>query len=136
MTLELKQFTPSDSNYILLLLPLYHEKQDYIKELSEIPLESFYDGTGGDEKCKAIGQQIFNHYKEFAFGETIIGMEATSTIWNEIATSGKATDYILQKFVARAWKGIGDKKCRWKYNPNVAAKYRNWQIMPPSGFKK
>jgi len=129
MAFALKQFTANDSKYILLLLPLYHEKQDYIKELSNIALESFYDETGGSEKCKAIGQQIFDRYKQFSFGETLIGMEATSAIWNEIAVSGKANDHLLQQFVAGAWEGIGDENCRWKYNPNVAAKYRNWQIL-------
>lgn len=88
-------------------------EKEYVEELCSIsPLNSILDMGAGESKCKAIGQEIFDKYKQEAGGLTDAGREAVKKICNAILFS--ASDGSLRKqYVERAWDGIGDNNWRW-----------------------
>lgn len=79
---------------------------------STVPLNSILDGGEIEDKCKEIGQQIFNHYKE-AKGNSEAGRSAVVRICEAarvLASDGKDR----KAYIERAWNGIGDKNWSWQ----------------------
>ncbi len=88
--------------------------EEYIEQLSAIrPLDAILDRGPVEKRCKAIGQEIFDKYKEEAGGNSNAGRKAVVNICDSIGTH--AIDGSLRKqYIERAWDGIGDSNWRWR----------------------
>lgn len=89
-------------------------ERKYVEQLSSIkPLDSILDRDEGEARCKAIGQEIFNKYKEEAGGKSMAGKEAAQRICDAVVFI--ASDGALRKqYIERAWDGIGDANWDWR----------------------
>lgn len=87
---------------------------EYIQKLISItPLDSIIDRGEGEQSCKAIGQEIFDKYKEEAAGNSWAGKHAAVRICEAVIS--RAIDGSLRKqYIERAWDGIGDDTWRWQ----------------------
>lgn len=92
---------------------LSESEKEFVNQLNGItPMESILDEGEVEARCKAIGQEIFDKYKQENNGDSMAAKVAAQRICNSIAFT--ATDGKVRKqFVERAWAGIGDKNWRW-----------------------
>ena len=86
--------------------PLLDKIQErFLQQLLDLPLDSINDQAEGEEKCKVIGQQIFDHYKSH-----IKNADYAFTLLEEIWDNLEGP---RQKYVRTAWKGVGDSTHNW-----------------------
>lgn len=87
-------------------------KARYIKQLTDLPLDSILDQGEGQKRCKEIGQKIFDEFKKECGGQTQGGMRAVQKICKAIRTA--APDGRLRSgYIERAWHLIGDENWFW-----------------------
>lgn len=89
------------------------DEKKFADQLCALPLNSILDGGVGEAKCKALGQEIFDHFKARNYGSS----ESGKTVVVQICESMRmrATDGHLRKqYIERAWDGIGDATWRWQ----------------------
>ena len=101
------------------------KEREYIQRLAVLDLDSILDSGSVEEKCKDIGQEIFDAYKADSQGKSLVldkaakqrisnaGKEAVQKICNAIrwnCSDGK----LRQSHIERAWHGIGDEYWTWR----------------------
>ena len=84
------------------------EKQ-YVAELVSLPLHSILERGVGEKDCKALGQEIFDEFKDRAGGDSSAGREAVDRICERLTKMRR----LRKRYVERAWDGIGDSTWRW-----------------------
>lgn len=106
------------TSYICALYPLLTGSELtvdylYVQKLINITLlDSIIDQGVVEEQCNAIGQEIFNHFKQ-KYGNSGAGTEAVKRICDAVGFT--AQDGRLRKpYISRAWDGIGDLNWRWR----------------------
>lgn len=90
----------------------------FIEKLAALLPESILDGGAGQQKCKDLGQEIFDYY----YSKLIANVDSNRNIFQGIHELKK----ILEKFIRgcddghlrindikRAWIGIGNEQWRW-----------------------
>jgi hypothetical protein len=91
---------------------LNESEQEFLNRLVSFELDSILDEGEGEKKCKSLGQEIFDKYKNEKDGDSNAGKKAVQKICDAIPFSCK--DGSLRKqYIERAWNGIGDNKWRW-----------------------
>lgn len=81
---------------------------------STVAVNSILDRGDIERRCKEIGQQIFDHYKTNAQGNSEAGRSAVIRICK--AAKVLASDGAVRKaHIEHAWDGIGDANWRWQH---------------------
>lgn len=81
--------------------------------LYSVAVNDILDGKDTQKRCKEIGQEIFDHYKNAARNNSDAGMEAVKRICN--AARFLSNDGPVRKaHIEYAWDGIGDENWRWQ----------------------
>jgi hypothetical protein len=81
--------------------------------LYSVNSDSILDKGETEEKCKAIGQKIFDHYKRAADNNYEAGRNALVRICN--AARFLTRDGSKRKaHIERAWDGVGDTDWNWR----------------------
>lgn len=78
-----------------------------------MPLDAILDKGEVEKSCKAIGQEIFDRYKQEAGGSTEAGKVTAKKICEalrEYAPDGK----LRKQYIEHAWNGIGDSVWGWR----------------------
>lgn len=93
------------------------EEEQYVQELVSIkPLDSILTDKNVREKCKNLGQKIFDQAKATHKGDSNKAKDVVVRICNatRFNQSDNAKDASLRKqYIERAWDGIGDDTCPW-----------------------
>lgn len=81
--------------------------------LFSVSVNSILDGGETEKKCKQVGQEIFDHYKTAAKGDSEAGKNAVQRICEaaRVLTNDGST---RKTHIERAWDGIGDASWRWQ----------------------
>ncbi|MBA3238673.1 MAG: hypothetical protein H0T62_10060 [Parachlamydiaceae bacterium] len=86
--------------------------QLYVQKLVNItPLDSILDRGEGERKCKAIGQEIFDYFKQ-KYGNSDAGQNAVQRICEAVGHSAQ-DGHLRKQYIDRAWDGIGDNNWHW-----------------------
>lgn len=82
--------------------------------LYSVSANSLLDGGQIEAKCKQVGQQIFDHYKTKASGDSEAGRNALVRICNaaKFLTPEKS---VHKAHIEHAWSGVGDTNWRWQH---------------------
>jgi hypothetical protein len=81
--------------------------------LFSVSVDSIVDNGEGEEQCKQIGQQIFDHYKRAAEEDSEAGGRAVLRICE--AAKVLTHDGLVRKtHIERAWNGVGDVTWHWE----------------------
>jgi hypothetical protein len=84
----------------------------YVQKLINItPLDSILDRGEGERKCKAIGQEIFDHFKQ-KYGNSKAGQNAVQRICDAVGDTAK-DGHLRKQYIDRAWDRIGDNSWLW-----------------------
>ncbi len=96
-------------------IPVLSEKEvEYLNKLIELDLDSILDQGAGEKACKDLGQEIFDHFKYEANGDSYAGKKALQNIADSLPS--KCEDGRLRKeYVARAWDRVGDSEWFWMH---------------------
>ncbi|MEK7339910.1 MAG: hypothetical protein WBD50_01735 [Candidatus Rhabdochlamydia sp.] len=89
------------------------EEEQYVQELVSIkPLNSILTDKNVREKCKSLGQKVFDQAKVAHNEDSFAAKDVVVRICNAICFS--CNDGSLRKqYIERAWDGIGDDVWRW-----------------------
>ncbi|MBI3237008.1 MAG: hypothetical protein HYZ48_04845, partial [Chlamydiales bacterium] len=63
-------------------------------------------------ECKKIGQDIFDHYKAQARGDSYVAKEELQSICEEVSKRSE-NGRLRMRHIEAAWDGVGDDTCRW-----------------------
>ncbi|MFZ0566063.1 MAG: hypothetical protein WAM28_07755 [Chlamydiales bacterium] len=66
-----------------------------------------------EERCKAIGQAIFEKAKKKTRGNSMAALASLRRIYTSVGLKLNIRKEIIQ----RAWKGVGDQNCQWDMQP-------------------
>lgn len=84
----------------------------FVKRLLDLPVDSILAYPETNARCKAIGKEIFDTFKEQANGDSEAGLGAMQTISDTIAQFALDGDK-RAKYIELAWNGVGDSKMHW-----------------------
>ena len=88
------------------------KEQEYLDQLKVLPLDSILDRGAGEKKCRDLGQEIFDHFKQKADGDSYAGKDAMVNIANSLPS--QCQDGRDRKgFVSYAWDRVGDSEWYW-----------------------
>ena len=88
------------------------KEQEYVEKLKAFSLNSIIDRGSGEKACKALGQEIFDHFKHLPGGSSASGKAAMQNICNAFWFQG-GDGRLRKAFIERAWDGVGDSYERW-----------------------
>ncbi|OJU81650.1 MAG: hypothetical protein BGO10_08605 [Chlamydia sp. 32-24] len=88
-------------------------EQNFAKRIIVFPLDSILDEGEMEAKCKAIGQEAFDYFKEQANGDSLAGKEAVRNICESLPSLCE-DGRLRSQYVERAWDGIGDSNWTWR----------------------
>lgn len=110
---DTKVYVMSYENFLQRCLVNLHPICPHGQWLFSIPVNSILDRGEIENKCKQIGQQIFDHYKTAANGDSEAGRSAVVRICEaaKVLTNDGLTRYAHIEY---AWDGIGDKNWQWQ----------------------
>jgi hypothetical protein len=101
------------SSVLMMKIPELKDKADqYFKELCDLPLSSILDNDQGQKTCKAIGQKIFETFKNCPGAADDQGKQAMRHILNQLRHCPDGN--LRAESVRLAWEGIGDNANRQK----------------------
>ena len=95
------------------LAPIDTDKE-FIDQLLQLPLEGILDEGAIEERCKQIGQKIFDTYKEEEDDSSVGGFTAAQRIFDAIGSKIFYKDSLRKQYIERAWDGVGDDAIRWQ----------------------
>jgi hypothetical protein len=107
-----KVYIMSYENFLQRSLVDLHPICPHGQWLFSVPVDSILDGGETEEKCKQIGQQIFDHYKTAAKGNSEAGRSAVIRIC-EAARVLTYDGSVRKSHIERAWDGVGDLTWQW-----------------------
>ena len=92
---------------------LSRREREYVAQLVSItPAEKILTDKSTEEKCKELGQKIFDEFKYNAAGNSTAGEIAVKNVCDAIhfeCSDGR----IRKQYIERAWDGIGDSNWQW-----------------------
>lgn len=91
---------------------LSEEEKYYVQKLSSLPLNSIIDGAQNQAMCHAIGQEIYQQYKEADPMNIYAGKEAVQKIYEAIGYNCQ-DGFLRKQYIKMAWERIGDNVWRW-----------------------
>lgn len=109
---DFKIYVMSYDNFLNRSLTDLHPICPHGHWLFSIPVNSIIDRGIIEKQCKQIGQQIFDHYKELAAGNSEAGMNAVKRIC-EAAKFLTLDGSTRKSHIESAWNGVGDETWRW-----------------------
>jgi hypothetical protein len=86
------------------------EELKYVIKLVSMPLDSILGEQ--ESACKALGQEIFDKFKQANGNSTLAGRNAAVNICDALAFCAKDGS-LRKRYVESAWDGIGDANWRW-----------------------
>lgn len=110
---DAKVYVISYENFLMRSLVELHPNCQYVQWLFSVPIDSILDDGEIENKCKQIGQEIFDHYKTAAKGSSDAGKSAVIRIC-EAAKVLTQDGSIRKAHIGRAWNGIGDMTWQWQ----------------------
>ena len=93
---------------------LSEQETAFLNTIKALPLEKILDRGEGEAECKAIGQQIFDHFKGLPGNDSKAGIEAMRKIADSLpfqCEDGRDR----KEYVIRAWDRVGDAQEYWMH---------------------
>lgn len=110
---DVKVYVMSYENFLIRSLVDLHPICPHGQWLFSVPVASILDDGEIENRCKEIGQQIFDHYKA-GKNDSEAGRSAVVRIC-EAAKALTQDGSVRKAHIERAWDGIGDKNWQWAY---------------------
>ena len=88
------------------------KEQEYVGKLTALKLDSILDQGPGEKACKALGQEVFDHFKNLPGGSSVKGIAAMKNVCNALWFQG-GDGRLRKQYVERAWDGVGDSYEQW-----------------------
>lgn len=110
---DTKIYVMSYDNFLTRSLVDLHPICPHGAWLYSVAVNDILDGKDTQKRCKEIGQEIFDHYKNAARNNSDAGMEAVKRICN--AARFLSNDgHVRKAHIEYAWDSIGDENWRWQ----------------------
>ncbi|MBS0653121.1 MAG: hypothetical protein JSR39_06270 [Verrucomicrobia bacterium] len=93
---------------------LSDQEKAYMNAVIALPLETILDNGDGEKRCKDLGQQIFDHFKQAAGADSNAGIEAMRKIADSLPFQG-GDGRDRKEYVIRAWDRVGDANAYWMH---------------------
>ncbi|MBS0605994.1 MAG: hypothetical protein KF898_05285 [Parachlamydiales bacterium] len=93
---------------------LNEQETGFLDQVKALSLATILDAGEGEKHCKAIGQEIFDHFKALANGDSKAGIEAMRKIADSLpfqCEDGRER----KEHVIRAWDRVGDAHEYWMH---------------------
>lgn len=90
------------------------QEKVFLNTVKALPLATILDNGEGEKRCKELGQQIFDHFKQEADGDSKAGIEAMRKIADSLpfqCEDGRDR----KEYVIRAWDRVGDANEYWMH---------------------
>jgi hypothetical protein len=102
------------SSVLMMEIPELKSKADqYTEELRNLETSSILDGDQGQKACRAIGQRIFETFKNYPGAGEDHGRQAMRYVCNQLE-GADANGNLHAESVRFAWQGIGESANRQK----------------------
>lgn len=114
--LDTKIYVMSYNNFLKRALVDLHPVCPHGEWLFSTPVNTLLDRGAVEQRCRAIGQEIFDHYKAQKWGSSEAGKEAVQRICEAaLFLSKDPREGAARKgSIERVWNGIGDATWRWR----------------------
>lgn len=87
-------------------------EREFLKKIISMDPNTMLDRGKEQEKCRALGQQVFNYFKNCPGGSSLRGKTALCNVY--FALEFHCDDGRLrQQLVMWAWRGVGDSAEKW-----------------------
>jgi hypothetical protein len=93
---------------------LNEQETGFLDQIKALPLSAILDAGEGEKQCKAIGQEIFDHFKALANGDSKAGIEAMRKIADSLPFQCEDGSDRKER-VIRAWDRVGDAHEYWMH---------------------
>lgn len=100
-------------NFINRSLSNLHSICPHAEWLYSVPVNTILVGGEVENKCRQLGQEIFNHYKTNAQGNSEEGKYGMIRMC-EAAKALTQDGSVRKAHIERAWNGVGDDNWRWE----------------------
>ncbi len=118
----IRGFTPLNTDEKVYVMTYEHFKKrslvnlhpicPHAQWLFSVNANAILDGSETQEKCKIIGQEIFDHYKTIFRGDSGAAKDAMMGICN--AAKFLTPEKYRARHIEVAWDGVGDSHIKWR----------------------